>query len=235
MERSRFEDNLRRQFEEREIKPSVGAWEKLAKDLNKKSPKKSNFRIWYAAAGMVGVILLTTFFFNSQNNMEPELVVTKEVPVIKKEPIHPKETISDKKSKSHPTESTPIAVSKPESHPEKIRKSEDNKPVPESRAVAELSPEDEKLLDEWAAQVASSIKALPEKTDLELVDEVETMLADARRELFIQKTIQNSQVDATALLEEVEWELDKSFRERIFDFLGDKYDKLKTAISLKLD
>ena len=65
--------------------------------------------------------------------------------------------------------------------------------------------------------------------------DVEALLNNARREIETQRIINNPKVDATALLEDVEWELEESFRDKVFDALGEGYNKVRTAVSERND
>jgi len=62
--------------------------------------------------------------------------------------------------------------------------------------------------------------------------EIEALLAKAQQEITFRKLVSNSnkKVDATALLNSVEEELETSFREKVFEALGDQYKKVRTAV-----
>lgn len=230
MEESKFENNLRKKFEERRIEPSLNSWIKLESELKKSQPKKNNKWILYVAACLIGILIPTSFFINQKPNVENETIVIED-----SKPQNPVEDIVEIDEKN----AVVNAIQKKEVIQTPI--SESKKTVTEIKeknqkpTESKLSEEDEKMINEWAMQVANSIKSLPDSSDEELINEVENLLESARKEMFAQKIIQNSTVDATALLDEVEWELDRDFREKIFDFLGDKYEKIKTALSLQHD
>ena len=59
---------------------------------------------------------------------------------------------------------------------------------------------------------------------------MEEMLNTARRDLQTQRILKSPKVDATALLQDVEWELEKSFRDKVFDALGEGFRKIRTAV-----
>ncbi len=63
-------------------------------------------------------------------------------------------------------------------------------------------------------------------------EEIDALLQSAQREIG-NKRILNSQtrkVDAAALLTDVEFELERSFRDKVFDALGDGYKIIRTAV-----
>ena len=78
MEPIKFEDNIREKLQEREVKPSKDAWNKLAKQLDSKSQKGINKSIWFAvAASFIGVIVVVSFLFEDEvipSQNIPELV-----------------------------------------------------------------------------------------------------------------------------------------------------------------
>lgn len=229
MGESKFEKNLREKFEERRIEPSLQAWKKLESGLKKSNPKNKKYWVFYVAAGFVGILILTTFFLNRNVGVENQIVI-----IENPQPKKSSETVSEIEGKEPIIETIRedemVTTTIPESEKNIPKKEIQQKPTEKK-----LSEEDEKFINEWALQVANSIKSLPDSSDEELINEVESLLESARKEMFAQKIIQETSVDAVALLDEVEWELDKNFREKIFDFLGDKYEKIRTTLSLNHD
>ncbi|MGJ8667306.1 MAG: hypothetical protein ACSHW7_13130 [Patiriisocius sp.] len=75
MERIKFEENSREKFEERELQPSAGAWNKLEGMLNEAQPKKKKGGFpWLAvAASFIGFVIIASIYFN-QNDSEDSLV-----------------------------------------------------------------------------------------------------------------------------------------------------------------
>ena len=59
------------------------------------------------------------------------------------------------------------------------------------------------------------------------------LLAKAQREIELQRILNNSnyKIDAAALLSDVESELERSFRDKVFDALGEGYQKIRTAVA----
>ncbi len=74
----KYEEQLKDKLEERTIKPSPEAWQKLSDTLDASQSKKSNKGFWYLgiAASIVGVLLITNVFFNNDNanGVEPTIV-----------------------------------------------------------------------------------------------------------------------------------------------------------------
>ncbi|MFK7811850.1 MAG: hypothetical protein AB8B59_05100, partial [Maribacter sp.] len=62
--------------------------------------------------------------------------------------------------------------------------------------------------------------------------EVDDLLRNAQEEIFRDELFnRNGSVDALALLNEVETELDKSFRDQIFESLKTGFLKVRTAVA----
>ena len=62
--------------------------------------------------------------------------------------------------------------------------------------------------------------------------EVNQLLRQAQEEILATKVLRyDNSVDATALLADVEGELDKSFRDQSFDALKDGFVKVRTAVA----
>ncbi|MCZ4319503.1 hypothetical protein O4H26_10910 [Aequorivita viscosa] len=127
------------------------------------------------------------------------------------------------------------------------KKSEIDKLIKKSETVAEVSKnkksekiessisEDEKNFNLKVDEVVASVKKLQvDNTDVTAA-EVEALLKNAQREIQSQRILNSQKVDATALLQDVEWELDKSFRDKVFDALGEGFQKVRTAVSERND
>lgn len=80
-------------------------------------------------------------------------------------------------------------------------------------------------------EVVASVKKLQQNDSEITIAEVENLLNNARRDIQTQRILNNPKVDAAALLQDVEWEIDKSFRDKVFDALGDGFQKVRTAVS----
>ncbi|MEQ9581943.1 MAG: hypothetical protein RIM68_07245, partial [Arenibacter sp.] len=87
------------------------------------------------------------------------------------------------------------------------------------------------LLNAKIEKVVAQVNLL-EQNNISLTDaEVDSLLKLAQKELFSERIFRdNHSVDAMALLADVESELDRTFREQIFDMLKEGYVKVKTAV-----
>ena len=250
-----LENNIREKLESRDLKPSPEAWKKLEAQLDKKQPKKKLVLWYYAAASFVGLLILSSIFFSQINFVENQKLVDEKVnensvekqidiiPEVSNEQIIASEDnleVVKPKKKNTDEQVKPIPPKSESKVDKQIRKSEALAEASEYKATQVLKEdvivEDEnRLIDENVSQVAASIKIIQNSNSEVKVEEVEALLNKARRNIQTQQILNSSKVDATALLQEAEWELDKSFRDKVFDALGEGFQKLRTAISQRND
>src|SRR5690625_2469848 len=97
---SKFEDTIRKQFHDREIRPSKNAWAKLEKQLPPSKPRKT-VRLWYyAAAAIVGVMIFSIVFTSKDAEISNSQIVVEPLKIENSEPIlikdsAPIETVSE--------------------------------------------------------------------------------------------------------------------------------------------
>lgn len=247
----KLEDNIREKLEAREIKPSSGAWEKLEGKLNAEQPKKKDVGWYYMAASFVGILILASVFFsqnfdgsksqivnetielkNPENNAEiiPE---HSEPTKMASEEIKTEEVKTDTKKNDY--RNSLIAIPQKKSVVEKKLErdkilanttEEERMPNPE----AQIMQQEDALFNQKIDEVVASVKNLQEHNNEVTAQEVEQLLMAARRDIQAQRILQSPKVDATALLQDVEWELEKSFRDKVFDALGEGFRKIRTAV-----
>jgi len=87
----------------------------------------------------------------------------------------------------------------------------------------------ESKVDEVVAEVENRIKTNSTVSP----EEIDDLLIQAQREISNRRILNSgtNKVDATALLEDVEFELERSFRDKVFDALGDGFNKIRTAMA----
>jgi hypothetical protein len=253
----KLEDNIREKLEEREIKPSANAWEKLETKLNAAQPKKKPVLWYYIAASFLGILILSSVFLSRNNSEGNNKIVNetiepqnseKQVEIIsntsKTEEIVSIENDSEKVENfnAKEIEKQKININKPK--PLQQQKSEIDKKINKTEMVAKASDvkqkqiiteksiisEEEKHFNTKVDEVVASVKKLQENNAEITVTEVEALLNNARRDIQTERILNSSKVDATALLQDVEWELEKSFRDKVFDALGEGFTKIRTAV-----
>lgn len=244
-----LENNIREKLEDRELKPSLDAWAKLESRLDKEQPKKKTVIWYYLAASFIGVLILSAIFFTGTNIDEnlklvdenaKEIHIEKQSEIIVKPLFQERVVVEDVdkeiKTKKKPSkDDTKLIPSKTSAVDRQILKgeviAEVSETTQEALSVKAYIKNENQLLDEKASEVALQIKSLQDTNAEVTIEEVEVLLENARRDIQAQRVLKSQKVDAMALLEEVEWELDKSFRDKVFDALGEGFHRLRTAIS----
>lgn len=246
MARKNLEENIRDKMRSRELQPSAGAWEKLAAQLEEE-PKVRSMRGWYyVAASVVALLMLGTIFYNQNDiKVEPQIGVEEvEVNPINDEKDRLIPQLKENSSLAientiNEEMETDIAVSVKD--PKTARPKSTNRQteiidvLTDDGGLEDLDDEVDRLLNQKVQEVASTIQSLQDEKGDVTIQEVEALLDNARREIFLERTLKNSQVDATALLQEVEWELDKSFYDKVFETLGDGFKRIATAYTERND
>lgn len=236
MEPEKFEKKVKNLLEEREIKPSSQGWEQLEQRLEHKKTTKPRI-IWAGAAAAVAVIffILGTFYNSPIASEEPRVVEqTPDTPVLE-EKIEESEVIqlatSTAEAEAVKSETAKItsaerpsknAIFEPpvrkSSEEEIILASEISSEVPET-----ITQEKELLLAEQMAE-----KSQPEIPVAVSDTEIEELLFLATAEL---KSDPAFTIDHNDLLHQVEYELDQSFRQKVFEVVKEGFLKAKTAVA----
>ena len=255
MEPIKFEDNIREKLQEREVKPSKDAWNKLAKQLDSKSQKGINKSIWFAvAASFIGVIVVVSFLFEDEvipSQNIPELVeetkvIIDEIPIengsrvviANEEPsnkviqkIEPKKI--KKKNKNSKRESITTNNIKKDTLKRTVLIKEDIAIAVVDKTELSIPVEnsfEDNFINMKVDEVVAQVQFLKENDNSVSVDEINALLIKAQRDINSLKIVKNKKIDATALLNVVESELETSFRGKVFDALGDSFEKVRTAV-----
>lgn len=257
MEPNKFEKHIKNTLEKRTIQPSKDAWNELEDKLNaSENHQKSNYFMWIGiAASIVGILLVVSQFFNDNqmDNIEPVIVnnpkiETQDEPTqiaVEKMDDNKQNKVSEKsdsKLKLNPVTKTPVLkihskeqLSIASSEPEVS----DNDIVPETPKINhveikqnKLSLEDEKIQD-----VIAQVQSLKDRNHTVTDNEIELLLQQAQKEIRQQQMYDENSgvVDAQLLLEDVEMDLDQSFREKAFEALKANFNFIKTAVAKRND
>lgn len=236
MEPEKFENNIKKLLDGREIKPSAAGWEKLEQRLEKKQTKRP-FLMWIASAAAVAAVffVLGTLFNAPIASEDPELVEqTIEEPVLKEKKQEPEviqvaavEAEAENKDSTTNNESAAKIPVKYAIFDTPVRGGSGEDTLLASEITSEasqLAEEDpELLLVNNTADISESGKA-SEVTDLE----VEALLLLATAELKSDTTFT---VNSKDLLHQVEYELEQSFRQKVFEVVKEGFTRAKTAVA----
>ena len=228
MEPERFEEHIKKQLQRREIKPSADSWEKLEARLEQEE-KPKRLPLWSigVAAAIAGVFFFLGTLFH--NPVEPEVVEQRSEEILPVEPIEkPKPEVliaSETAGKED--------ISDPEPLPEKMKV-----PTTIAAVVVQEEPLQNPIFkasepgtfpDLQMEKVVAEGK--PETVNVSEA-EIDALLKAAMAELDENPSKYAVQpVDAQDLLNEVEYELELNFRQKIFEVLKEGFSKAKTAVA----
>ncbi len=249
---SEFEREAKRKLEERTIVPSESAWDRLSQQLEEASVQKKKGIAWYwvAAILVVGCIAVAGIFTNTTVEQPTETTIVKTA-VEKATQVEKTEQIL----KTVPVEKPKTVIvtdalvqTKPVIQ-NQVKQAEESKPVlkakdviqgQETPSIAETavaSVEDEKV-----NEVVNTLVAMQESGTEITEATIDSLLLKAQQELREERVDQilydhhtkattNTEALANSLLEEVEYDLDRSFKDKVFDALQDGFVKVKTAVA----
>ncbi len=237
MEKNRLDKKIKETLENRRINPSQGAWNRIEEQLNSglPSPNKTYWRFGIAA-GFIGILFVSVLLTNRDE--EPgstniQLVETDTQPVEEKQ---------NKEVRIDPPESEKWAVLSdpglgaktiPENRTAEGKLTE--KQIVRSPETFEESPVSRSIphekVDIMVARVVSQVASLEDSGAMVEDEVIDSLLRSAQEQLLQERAASASpKVDAMALLSEVEGDLNRSFRDQLFDKLKEGYLKVRTAV-----
>ena len=246
----KFEEDIRDTLEKRSIQPSKNAWNTVASNLDAQEKKNSKKTFWMLgiAASIVGVIWISTLFFN--NNVEVVTPIIVDIPVIIEE-ISPliieEETKNDDAiliaeiSVQEESELQEIASTNEIKKSQKIKKiGVLEYPIIEEELVAGQNEESTPTLTEEDQKIEAIVAQIVElqTQNKNVTDaEIDALLFKAQQEISMKSSedIETISVSAYALLMDVEQELDPSFRNKVFELLKENYNSVKNTIAQRND
>ncbi|MCK0130287.1 hypothetical protein MWU59_02130 [Flavobacteriaceae bacterium F08102] len=246
MEPTKFEEYIRNQLNRREIEPRKSSWEEINSQLRqKKGLKKLNRKTvlyWVAVAAVVLLIINLGFKFNGINEITSPSIELVNTPQNKndtqekafgKTEVVPKtpRVIALKKKKN--TLTTPSV--KDETKLEKsIRnaKSSSHKMIAIHKSQDSLGSSSQALINQKIIDVLAKVQEL-EKNNSNLTDlEVDSLLRKAQNEILAQQYNRLQQpIDAMALLDEVEYEINGTIKNKLFEALKKGFREVRTAVA----
>lgn len=247
MEPSQWDKKIKDLLEQRTLQPSDGAWEKLSAGLSSKSGKRFiAYRRYGMAAAIAGLILLSALFIRTNgkpvqqqvqgSKMEEKLdaeIDKQELLATPGEHLAlPMGTVTEKEHAegSLSTEGTATFPAEPPLATTVTPVQVASAGTDVQRPDIDLTEEQliQAKIDELIAQVNS--REMEEGALAE--SEVDSLLRAAQQEILLKRQVHATQsVDAMVLLTEVETELDRSFRDQLFERLKAGYIKVRTAIA----
>ena len=254
MEPNRFDQEIKNKLDKRVIAPSVDAWDTLSKCLDVQVEKRNNRSYWWLglAASMVGFLFVVNQFRDKEQNVvdSPKVVVTPNddlnVESVKSEKQY---NITEQAAGIEQTEISDEYEAKGKSNfKEDLSLRNSDRVVAETSkgktiGLAEEKPisgiavsEEELTFEEQKIQdVVAQVQALKDENVVVSEADLNALLISAQKEITLNKLDQEveGKVDAYALLESVEQELDQSFRSKVLEAIRTSYNSVKTAIATR--
>ncbi len=258
----KFEQNIKEKLEKRTLHPSINAWDKLDAKLESIETKKRNTLFWIlgVAASIVGVLLIVPLFFNKDvENIKPIIVDTKTIEkkeiensIINNEELIAEENLNDsstfnksrkdknviKKLQFFKESKEQFANTKSEQIYKKTIKIESLTEVDETLIKHEKLSTNQLILGEQKINdLLVEIKNLNTQNSLVTDDEIDKLLNKAQKELLVNSLHRGKSniVDANLLLQDVEVDLNRSFRNKVFEAFKLNYENMITAVSERND
>jgi hypothetical protein len=248
----KLEEHIREKLQERELAPSPQAWEKLDAALGTPEVKKRSASwYWYAAAAsLVGVLIVTSLFWKDSAPAGVEVVSSSEenptiqenrpdlnqelkrnVPVASEDGERKDGKVAGSPTTLSGNERGPIA-SETKARNAKGIPSEDKKLAAAESIQTVPHSTEEAMIQEKIAEVVQQVHHLREQHTEVTVQEIDALLIAAQRDMEMRRSVSapSTKIDAMALLDAVEEDLERSFRDKVFEALGEGFQKIRTAV-----
>lgn len=218
MEPNKLETQFREQLNSREIKPSEMAWTKLDVMLSAAEKPKAKFPWLYVAASFAGLLLIGTVYFTSQE----DTIKKQKNEVVIKNPVAPE-------IKAIPSDSFHLKMEKKGSIVQVVQKS-----VSKSNQSSELKQESRvvknQVVDVSIINQKTEQESIESQTNAVTVDELLARVDKSAR--LNNKPNPNLQVhvDANQLLQQVDNDLEPTFRQSVFSKVADNFKVVKEAV-----
>lgn len=220
MEPNNIEKQIKEKLNQREIQPSVNAWDRLDAMLSVEEQKpKRNFKWLSIAAVFVGFTMIGIFMMNKENSVENvipsnPIVLENETKLIENE-----STTEIENSFSEETENKAVV-----NH--SIKKTE--------QPSTEINPKKDFLLDNHSKKEEAIVENQPKETIAKYIN-AESLLAEIETGEKIEipniSKKPSVKVDANALLSSAEKEVDESFRDKVIQSINKKYNSVKSTLA----
>lgn len=231
MASNNFENKMKSGLEERRLQPSAQSWNQLQSQLDAQEKKRSFKRYWFMAiaASFIGVLLLNTWMFTSKSNTNIQIVDIKST-------VKNTEIVTDSSELNQDT----IAISSLKNQEKEQIETEtriqnvvtSNKKKKSHTTVATKKEELEFAKINLIKKDTVLNSALAQQDIPVSSDYIEDLLQQAEQQIISEKALKASlqTVNSKELLENVEFEIEDSFRDKVFDAVKSGFVKVKTAV-----
>ena len=247
-----FDNDIKNKLEERTIEPSANAWDKLSDRLDVSEKKKSKKGLfWLAiAASIVGVLLVSQLFLNHTflNNTTPIIVdvnLENKVETTNKQIKTEEEILVEKENdliKEKQKNSTAFNNKRQEVEygVEIINEKEKQHKVEE---INNLNTSEIASINKKEQQ--SKIQLVQNETETNLINkvtevsdqEIDALLNRAKKDIAKQQNQSDNTIalDYNELLQDVEDDLEESFRDKMLKKVKESYYTVKTVVAERND
>lgn len=237
METKNFDNQIKSQLEQRTIEPSPKSWEQLRSKLDKNNKKTTPLYWWtgIAASFLVGILLMGVFV-DSENGTINNIVNEDSTEPNTEAIFNP---IVDSNSLEIENQKTDVSTSIVETQNEKhfdkeitnTTKSKNEKSAPKevflpeiSESITQIESQQEKVIID---EIIANIKPGKAVSD----DEIDALLNEAFAKISKENIQSNPVITSSDLLEDVEGEIEESFRERVFEILKEGLQLSREAVA----
>lgn len=251
----KFEEHVKEQLDKRNIQPSSGSWEKLNARLDN-SEAISNRKWWAPAIAAILVLILASLLFI---RLEQNKVPLVETPVEELENSSERNKVNSFKEqvqvaseggeiikKVGNIESKAIKKATSGKIPQKTKEEKNTVGKLAQNQVQEKLPpvklEPPVIADNHPDRISEKIEEViakvseKESNNINITEaEVNALLAQAAREISQSRDYSKESLSAEALLADVEYEMDQSFRQEVFEVLKESFLKARTALATRND
>ena len=256
----KFEEHIKEKLEQRKLQPQSNAWDRLNERLDTETVRRSKVTYWWLgiAASIVGVFFVVNMIMNSDTEINvPNTVVDSEEVNSQEQDVFsndqentPIEIVTDsnnenqegsKADSQEPTQIKEPSPLKKRIHNEQLKltpsKADEavvKTELPELEIEHTKEPVDINSSEQDAINtVVEAMQKLQGEQKSAIDSELDALLSEAQQEIAMEKLYKEAlrTVDADALLQGVEQDLDISFRDKVFKALKDSYKTVKTAVA----
>lgn len=242
----KWEDKIKETLEKRDIKPSDASWNVLADRLDAAETHKSKAVFWWMgiAASLIAILFTVSLFFNDSTSEIQKSVVVDTQEQVDDSSMPEQDLPQQKQLVELPKNDASLHVDEKNTDKKETLKKPNSftPPIKQNLSVAEnekpLKPleivtQNQTLEDKKVSEIIAQIHSLKDKGQTVTDADIDALLHQAQKEIAYQTILNENTgtVDAHALLQDVESDLQKSFRNKILEALKDSYETLKTSVA----